>query len=114
MRTFIRTVIAIVAGYLLMWPLDQVRASRPGFEVPLESIGVSEIFGMIFQVCMMGALAPAAPFIIYFAAQFVAPALSPKEMRMIVPGGLSGMPDGIVNPQNTFVENGELPFSPAI
>jgi sec-independent protein translocase protein TatC len=75
-------------NHLLMWPLDQVRADRPGFEVPLESIGVSEIFGMIFQVCMMGALAPAAPFVIYFVAKFVAPALSPKELRMIVPGGL--------------------------
>ncbi len=75
-------------NHLLMWPLDQVRASRPGFTVPLESIGVAEIFGMIFQVCMMGALAPAAPFIIYFVAKFVAPALSPKELRMIVPAGL--------------------------
>jgi sec-independent protein translocase protein TatC len=75
-------------NHLLMWPLDQVRSDRPGFEVPLESIGVSEIFGMIFQVCMMGALAPAAPFIIFFVAKFVAPALSPKELRMIVPGGL--------------------------
>jgi len=78
-------------NHLLMWPLDYVRASRPGFEVPLESIGVSEIFGMIFQVCMMGALAPAAPFMIYFAARFVAPALAPKELRMIVPGGLVAM-----------------------
>ena len=75
-------------NHLLMWPLDQVRLGRPDLAIPLESIGISEIFGMIFQVCLMGALAPAAPFVIYFVAKFVAPALSPKELRMIVPAGL--------------------------
>lgn len=78
-------------NHLLLWPLDQVRASREGFEVSLESIGIAEVFGMVFQVCFIGALAPAAPFIIYFVAQFVAPALSPKELRMVLPAGLAAM-----------------------
>ena len=78
-------------NHLLLWPLDQVRAEREGFDVALESIGIAEVFGMVFQVCFIGALAPAAPFIIYFVAQFVAPALSPKELRMVLPAGVAAM-----------------------
>ena len=75
-------------NHVLMWPLEMVKASKPGFALDLKSIGIAEAFGIAFQVCLLGALAPAAPFMIYFVGRFVAPALSGKEMRMVVPGGV--------------------------
>lgn len=74
-------------NHLLLWPLEQIKAARPGFALELKPIGISEVFGITFQVCLLGALAPAAPFIIYFVAKFVAPALTKKELRMVIPGG---------------------------
>lgn len=73
---------------VLMWPLEMIRQSKPGFILDLKPMGISEVFGIAFQVCLMGALGPAAPFIIYFVAKFVSPALSQKELRMVVPGGI--------------------------
>ena len=75
-------------NHVLMWPLEYVKSSRPGFVLDLKPMGISEIFGIAFQVCLLGALAPAAPFFVYFVGRFVAPALSSKELRMVVPGGL--------------------------
>lgn len=78
-------------NHVLMWPLEMVKASKPGFALDLKSIGIAEAFGIAFQVCLLGALAPAAPFMIYFVGRFVAPALSAKEMRMVVPGGVAAL-----------------------
>ncbi len=75
----------------LLWPWQQVQAARPDLHLALQPLKIFEVYGLIFQVCIMGALAPAAPFMIYFVARFVAPALTSKELRMIVPGGLAAM-----------------------
>lgn len=78
-------------NHVLLWPLDQIKAARPNFTLDLKPVGIAEIFGITFQVCLLGALAPAAPFMIYFIARFVSPALTKKELRMVVPGGFAAL-----------------------
>jgi sec-independent protein translocase protein TatC len=40
---------------------------------------------MVIQMCVFGGLLLAAPFILFFIAQFVAPALTAREMKAVLP-----------------------------
>ena len=95
--TLIKSVIAFVIfaaliGYFvkgfnhaLMWPLDQVRKSYPNEDLKLGMNSIMEGFSAIITVCVMGGLALASPFILFFIGQFVAPALTEKEKRAVLP-----------------------------
>ena len=74
---------------VLLWPLRQVQAERAGLTLELSTRSVMESFGIIIQLCGWGGLALAAPFMLYFIGQFVAPALNEKERRLILPSGFS-------------------------
>lgn len=74
---------------VLLWPLRHVQAERAGLTLELSTRSVMESFGIIIQLCGWGGLALAAPFMLYFIGQFVAPALSEKERRLILPSGFS-------------------------
>jgi len=76
---------------VLLWPFNHVRAGNPKMALDLGTTTVMEGFNVVIQLCLLGAIAPAAPFIIYFVGQFVSPALSKKEMRMVLPTGFSAM-----------------------
>ncbi len=91
-------IFACVVGYYLkefnhylLWPWQQVQEARPDLTLTLKEPKIFAVYGLIFQVCMIGALAPAAPFMIFFVAQFIAPALTRKELSMIVPGGIAAL-----------------------
>jgi sec-independent protein translocase protein TatC len=91
-------IFACVVGYYLkefnqylLWPWQQVQASHPEMNLELKPLELFDIFGLIFQVCVVGALGPAAPFMLYFVSQFIAPALTTKELKMIVPTGLAAV-----------------------
>jgi sec-independent protein translocase protein TatC len=43
----------------------------------------------VIQLCGFGGLALAAPFMLVFIGQFVAPALTEKEMKLVLPTGVS-------------------------
>jgi len=71
--------------HLLLWPLEIARASHPQLTLDLGTTGVTESFSVALNICAIGALLPSVPFFFFFAAQFIAPALTAKEKRMVVP-----------------------------
>lgn len=73
----------------LLWPLHHVQAENPGMKIELTTRTVMESFGIVIQLCGFGGLALASPFMIIFLGQFVAPALTEKEMKLVLPAGLS-------------------------
>ncbi len=74
---------------VLLWPLRHVQAQRDGLTLELTTRSVMEGFSIVIQLCGFGGLALAAPFMIIFVGQFVAPALSDAEKRLVIPTGLS-------------------------
>ena len=101
--TIIKSVIAFVffavlIGYfikefnqVLLWPLLNVTAEFPHLTVELGTTTPLEVFNMIIQMCFLGGLTLAGPFILFFIGQFVAPALTEKESKIILPLCLSAM-----------------------
>jgi len=91
-------VFAVVIGiylkefnHLLMWPLDYIRPQHPSLAMDLTTKGIMEAYTIVIQLCCLGALAPATPFFFFFVGQFVGPALTPKESRLVIPISLVGL-----------------------
>jgi sec-independent protein translocase protein TatC len=70
---------------VLMWPLLKVQPDYPALDLKLGVNSIMEVFNMVIQMCVLGGLMLAAPFMLFFAGQFVAPALSEKEKRGVLP-----------------------------
>ena len=70
---------------VLLWPMRYVQAEKPSLVMELGTTSIMEGFGVIIQLCGFGGLAVAAPFMLFFGGQFVAPALSEKELKLVVP-----------------------------
>ncbi|MBI5693592.1 MAG: twin-arginine translocase subunit TatC [Verrucomicrobia bacterium] len=95
--TLIKSVIAFVicavlAGYfatefidVLKWPLLTVAKDYPDLDTKLGTLSILEVFNMIIQLCVFGGLLLAAPFILFFVGQFVSPALTDKEIKLVKP-----------------------------
>jgi sec-independent protein translocase protein TatC len=75
----------------LLWPLHHVQAQMAPktFVIDLGTTSVMEGFTVVIQMCIMGGLVMAAPFILFFIGQFVSPALNQKELKLLVPGALT-------------------------
>lgn len=69
----------------LRWPLEIGLAGAPADSFTLISTSAAAIFGAYLMVCLLGALPLALPPVMFFIAQFVAPALTDKEKRLVVP-----------------------------
>ncbi len=74
---------------VLLWPLHSIQGERPEVMLELNTRGVMESFGILFQLCGFGGLALAAPAMLFFVGQFVAPALSERELKLVLPAGVS-------------------------
>jgi sec-independent protein translocase protein TatC len=95
--TIIKSVIVFAAfagfiGYyltdfnrVLMMPFYSVAAEYPHLTIELGTGTPMEGINIIVQLCLLGGLMMAAPFILYFVGQFVAPALTDKEMKTVLP-----------------------------
>jgi sec-independent protein translocase protein TatC len=70
---------------LLLWPLNHVARDFPDMPVKLGTLSIMEVFNMIIQMCVFGGLVMAAPAILFFIGQFVAPALTEREMKAVLP-----------------------------
>ncbi|MFA6961578.1 MAG: twin-arginine translocase subunit TatC [Opitutaceae bacterium] len=70
---------------VLLWPLHVVQTENPKMVLELGTNAPMEGFSVIIQMCMMGGIMLAAPFILFFVGQFVAPALSKKELKAVLP-----------------------------
>lgn len=69
----------------LMWPLTSVAAEYPELSIKLVTQSMLEPFTMIIQLCVLGALTLSLPFVLFYIAQFVAPALTERETKLVVP-----------------------------
>src|SRR5207253_159943 len=78
------------SNQLLLWPLHHVEAEH-GVKIGLSAITIMEGFNVMIQICVAGGLLLSSPFIIFFLGQFVAPALTEKETRVIAPVGISAL-----------------------
>jgi len=76
---------------MLLWPYRHVQAEYPRLNMDLGTTTIMEGFNVVLQMCFIGALAPAAPFILFFVGQFVGPALTEKEVRMVLPAGVAAL-----------------------
>ena len=76
---------------VLKWPLHYGSRGFPDVDTKLGTQSIMEVFNMIIQLCVFGALMLAGPFILYFVAQFVAPALTAREMKAVLPMCISAM-----------------------
>ena len=70
---------------VLLWPLTTVQREYPDVPMILGTNGAVEVFNAVFQICMLGGLVLAAPFMLFFIGRFVSPALTEKEMKVILP-----------------------------
>jgi sec-independent protein translocase protein TatC len=75
----------------LRWPLLEVQKDYPSLVIELGTVKVMEVFTMLIQMCVLGGLVMAAPFILYFIGQFVAPALTEREMKAVLPMCVAAM-----------------------
>jgi sec-independent protein translocase protein TatC len=85
-------VFAVLIGYyltqfnrLLMWPFHRAATNYPNLAIELVTATPMEGFNVIIEMCMFGGLMLAAPFILFFVGQFVAPALTAKETKAVLP-----------------------------
>lgn len=74
---------------LLNSPLQLVHASFPKTNTDLVSNSPMSVFGVVIDICLIGGVILSVPFWLFFVAQFIAPALTEREKRVIVPTGLS-------------------------
>jgi len=79
------------ASGLLTKPLEQVQADFPKLKTDLVTNSPMSVFSVIIDICIMGGVIMSLPFWLFFIGQFVAPALTKKEMKVIVPTGLAAL-----------------------
>jgi len=70
---------------LLLWPLNTVKASNPGLVIELGTTSIMEGFTVVIQMCFLGGIILAAPFMLLFVGQFVSPALTERELKIVLP-----------------------------
>lgn len=90
---------AVVVGFffdevktLLDWPLNEgrVRSGHPEAVKVITSTLMAS-FSVYISIGFLGAITLSMPFMLLFLGQFVAPALTPKEKRLLVPAGVAAL-----------------------
>lgn len=76
---------------VLLWPLNSVRVDYPKLVLDLGTTTVMEAFNVVVQMCVLGGFVMSAPFFLLFIGQFVAPALTAKELKAVLPMCISAM-----------------------
>jgi sec-independent protein translocase protein TatC len=77
------------AETLLAWPLEQAKHDYPQLRMEIVTNSPMSVFTVVINICLVGGVILSLPFWLYFLGRFVAPALNDREMRVIVPTGLS-------------------------
>lgn len=70
----------------LQFPLNWAYGSAETARQSLITVRPMGVFSVLIQVCFLGGLAIALPFMIYFISRFIAPGLTPSELRLLRPG----------------------------
>jgi sec-independent protein translocase protein TatC len=72
-------------SWVMNWPMDSVRADYPQIKVDLVTTSPMAVFSVIISMCVMGGFVLSLPFFLLFVGQFVAPALTRRELRVLLP-----------------------------
>jgi sec-independent protein translocase protein TatC len=72
-------------AHILNWPLARVRADYPRMNTDLITNSPMGVFSVIIDICLIGGLVLSLPFILFFFGQFVAPALTKRELKVLLP-----------------------------
>jgi sec-independent protein translocase protein TatC len=75
----------------LLWPFHSTVAQYPELNAGLITTSPMAVFSVIIQLCLLGGLTMSLPFILYFVGQFVAPALTPREKKLVLPAAIGAM-----------------------
>lgn len=78
-------------AHLLSRPLEQVRLEYPALNTELITNSPMGVFSVIISVCLLGGLLLALPFCLFFVGQFVAPALTARELRLLLPAAAAAL-----------------------
>jgi len=76
---------------VLLWPLLSVKEEYPQLVLDLGTTSIMEGFNVIIQMCILGGFVLSSPLFLFFIGQFVAPALTEKELKAVLPMCLSAM-----------------------
>lgn len=71
---------------LLQWPHRRAQGGGQELLTGLISMSPMGVFSVMLQVVFLGALSLSLPFMLYFVALFIAPALTEREKRILGPG----------------------------
>ncbi|MEY2598499.1 MAG: Sec-independent protein translocase protein TatC [Verrucomicrobiota bacterium] len=77
---FDKQIIAVIRG-----PLEQLQGKDP-----LQTLGVTDAFMISLQMAFYSGIVLSFPLLVYFLAEFVLPALTTKERRILIPGLAAG------------------------
>jgi len=69
----------------LSWPLEKVRADFPKMSTDLITNSPMGVFSVIIDICLIGGLVLSLPFFLFFIGQFIAPALTKRELKVLLP-----------------------------
>lgn len=72
-------------AFLLSWPLEQVKGDYPQLASQLVTTSPMAVFSVIIQICGLGGFVVSLPFFLYFIGRFIAPALTDREMKLLLP-----------------------------
>jgi sec-independent protein translocase protein TatC len=72
-------------AHLLNLPLQQVQAEYPDLKTDLVTNSPMGIFSVVISICITGGFILSLPFFLFFLGQFVAPALTRRELKVLVP-----------------------------
>jgi sec-independent protein translocase protein TatC len=73
------------ASHLLIRPLHEVQAEYPTLKTDLITNSPMGVFTVIINMCLLGGFILSLPFFLFFIGQFIAPALTRREMKVVVP-----------------------------
>jgi len=94
--TLLKTVLVFMSAFILVavflpdtasvlnWPKDYATRDNPD-QLRLITTTPLGIFSVFMMICFLGAVTISLPFILYFVGQFVAPALTKKESKVLLP-----------------------------
>ncbi len=74
-----------IASHWLIRPLQLVQAEYPTLKTDLVTNSPMAVFSVIIDMCLLGGLILSLPFSLFFIGQFVAPALTKREMKVVLP-----------------------------
>ena len=72
-------------GRILSWPLERVKEDYPKMNTELITNSPMGVFSVIIDICLIGGLVLSLPFMLFFAGQFIAPALTKRELKVLLP-----------------------------